>query len=117
MKKRTENTSARSTKGTPAYRAMLLHLMPQVETISERQKRLFDFLLSIYECKGDDALKTASSQLEEFKARDLHAMHLLEQIAERFLEWWQHRQSESRRANGKKGGRPEKKVLARVARR
>jgi len=89
-------------KCTPAFRALLRHLMPQVETHSKRQKRLFDFLLDSY---SDDQEK-ASGVLDELKNRDSFTPAHCSLIAGPFSDWWKYRLTARRKAIGKKGGRP-----------
>ncbi|HXR05430.1 MAG TPA: hypothetical protein VN836_12055 [Verrucomicrobiae bacterium] len=93
-------------KCTPAYRAMLRCLMPQVETHSKRQKRLFDFLLDSY---SDDQQK-ASGVLDELKNRDSFTTAHCSLIAGPFSDWWKYRLAARRKDIGKTGGRPRKKA-------
>jgi hypothetical protein len=80
--------------------------MPQVDTHSKRQKRLFGFLLDSY---SDDQEK-ASGVLDELKNRDSFTPAHCSLIAELFSEWWKYRLAERRKAIGKTGGRPRKEA-------
>lgn len=94
---------AAATKCSPAYRAMLRRVMPQVETHAERQKRLVDFLSAYF---PDD--ETRYAQLAEIKARESYAAGHAGLINSVFAPWWEQQLKAKRSSAGKKGGRPNK---------
>jgi len=100
--KHTADTAA-ATKCTPAYRAMLRRVMPQVETHAERQKRLVDFLTAHFPDEG-----IRYSQLTELKGRESFSDEHCGLIYSLFAPWWESQVRTKRRGAGQKGGRPNK---------
>jgi hypothetical protein len=103
MKKKSKSIAPKQ-ELTPAFRALLRELMPQVETHAERQKRFFDFLSSWF------TYKDASANLEAFKAIDSFTPSHRVLVAQQFSTWWKHRLTKQRKAIGKTGGRRKKTV-------
>jgi hypothetical protein len=90
--------------------------MPQVETISRRHKRFFDYLQDIGRQEngkivGKISFKDASDELEKMRRQNYNrAQYGLQ--AQDFLRWWAGHISKKRAEIGSSGGRP-KKLLAR----